>query len=187
ILFIFHRAELEAYYANLTQEVDKHRADLDTHIKNDQILIETLEPNASKALQMKANRIAPMAYEVYKNNKKSAINTSDGLSNDDPLNMLRIKFAQRNQGACTFKDQMSQLIYGSDDNRVNSQRNKYGHSSDSTIQHILYGKGVGPSSRPSGEFILIYSIVCRRFLLLLLLLLLLLRNPVTTVVIGILD
>nr|CAH8845960.1 unnamed protein product [Trichobilharzia regenti] len=225
------KAELEAYYANLTQEVDKHRADLDTHIKNDQILIETLEPNASKALQMKANRIAPMAYEVYseltgeklstskvqssqsypsdpmciitddqqevverektsacrvvssneENNKKSAINTSDGLSNDDPLNMLRIKFAQRNQGACTFKDQMSQLIYGSDDNRVNSvctnksqntnrdrvaeannsnplksiemfkQRNKYGHSSDSTIQHILYGKGVGPSSRPSDD------------------------------------
>ncbi|CAH8845987.1 unnamed protein product [Trichobilharzia szidati] len=222
------KAELEAYYANLTQEVDKHRADLDTHIKNDQILIETLEPNASKALQMKANRIAPMAYEVLHSEltddklstskvqssqsypsdqvsvaddqqevlehekasscrvvssneeNRSAICTSGDLSNDDdPLNMLRIKFAQRNQGVCTFKEQMSQLIYGSDDNRGNSectnksqdtnrdtmvetnnsnplksieafkQRNKYGHSSDSTIQHILYGKGVGPSSRPS--------------------------------------
>uniref|UniRef100_A0A3Q0KSM5 GCP_C_terminal domain-containing protein n=2 Tax=Schistosoma mansoni TaxID=6183 RepID=A0A3Q0KSM5_SCHMA len=217
------KAELEAFYTNLMQQADERRLSLEKHIKNDQTLIEALEPNAIKALEFKTNRFAPMGKDKgdeNSNNEKSPVKITPNISNqsskmcivssemiqqentdhqpelqchtvqnerdknlvkpdnllsDDPLTILRIKFRQRNKDGCIFQDQISEIIYGVHEkcsdtksnepkftksvetNNLNTvtsiesfrERNTFGHSSDSTIQHILYGKGFGPSSRPS--------------------------------------
>ncbi|KAK4471298.1 hypothetical protein MN116_004738, partial [Schistosoma mekongi] len=217
------KTELESYYGKLMQEADKRRINLEKRIKDDLILIETLEPDASKALEFKANRVvfvnecksnessdkeeplvkidsimskqlaetsvipselihketikSQLEYHTMQNEGDKIVDKYDDLLiDDDPLTILRVKFRQRNKSGCIFKDQMSEIIYGDRDKRsiaksvtpesaksvdahnVNTigtsvesfrQRNTFGHSSDSTIQHILYGKGLGPSSRPS--------------------------------------
>ncbi|CAH8501101.1 unnamed protein product [Schistosoma turkestanicum] len=207
------KAELEALYTNLTHQTDERRLNFEKHIEDDRILIETLEPTVTKALEFKANRSAPIGKDICNENSnddKSSIKITPDQSSemcfipsdmnqqeindhqsqlechhtvkneedenfiqsDDPLTILRIKFRQRNKNVCISNDQMSEIIYGAHDKcsdaksiepksvEANSlytitaiesfrQRNTFGHSSDSTIQHILYGKGVGPSSRPS--------------------------------------
>ncbi|KAH8877930.1 Gamma-tubulin complex component 6 [Schistosoma japonicum] len=217
------KAELESYYGKLMQEADKRRINMEKRIKDDIILIETLEPDSSKALEFKADRMVSvnecksnessgkeeplvkigsimskqlaeinvipsevihqdiindqLEYHTMENDGDKIVDKcDDSLISDDPLTILRFKFRQRNKSGCVFKDQMSEIIYGDRDRNsiaksvtpesaqsvdahsVNTlrtpvesfrQRNTFGHSSDSTIQHILYGKGLGPSSRPS--------------------------------------
>ncbi|CAH8525772.1 unnamed protein product [Schistosoma mattheei] len=130
----------------------------------------------SEMVQQENNDHQPqLQFHTVQNEKENNLVKPDNLLSDDPLTILRIKFRQRNKDGCIFKDQMSEIIYGAhekcsdeksiepkftksaDANNLNTltsmksfrERNTFGHSSDSTIQHILYGKGLGPSSRPS--------------------------------------
>ncbi|CAI2729242.1 unnamed protein product [Schistosoma spindalis] len=121
------------------------------------------------------NHQSELQFHTVQNERNNNLIKSDNLLTDDPLTILRIKFRQRNKDGCIIKDQMSEIMYGAhekcsdvkstepkftksaDANNLNTvtsiksfrERNTFGHSSDSTIQHILYGKGLGPSSRPS--------------------------------------
>uniref|UniRef100_A0A094ZU31 Gamma-tubulin complex component 6 n=1 Tax=Schistosoma haematobium TaxID=6185 RepID=A0A094ZU31_SCHHA len=133
---------------------------------------------SSEMIQQENNDHQPqLQFHTVQNERENNLVKPDNLLSDDPLTILRIKFRQRNKDGCIFKDQMSEIIYGAhekcsdeksiqpkftksaDVNNLNTltsmksfrERNTFGHSSDSTIQHILYGKGLGPSSRPSDQ------------------------------------
>ncbi|CAH8536599.1 unnamed protein product [Heterobilharzia americana] len=91
------KAELESFYANLIEEVDRRRNKLEQHIENDQIIIETLEPSAAKALEFKASHIATTGYEIseHSTDKSSVIEMYSNQS--DQSNQTAITFSTEDQ------------------------------------------------------------------------------------------
>ncbi|KAF7256107.1 hypothetical protein EG68_06950 [Paragonimus skrjabini miyazakii] len=94
----------------------------------------------------------------------------------DPLALVKTKFRQQNLAVCAPSEQMfdllcvrerssdpqsespdKDLLFMADSRKPSTidsvvrfrDRNRHGHASDSTVQHMLYGSGSGPACRPS--------------------------------------